>query len=79
VSTLVLGFCVASSFLAFQTRGLATFLKATSGHAARRQVRLCGRSDFVFGLVDLLVDSLGSLDRYCFKTPLVAFVLSTSC
>ncbi len=48
-------------------------------YSARRQVCLCGRSDFVFGLVDLLVDSFGSRNCYGFKAPLVAFVFSTSC
>ena len=60
-------FCVVSLFLAFQTRRLATFLKATSVHATRRQVRLSGHSDWVFGLVCLLGRSLPSLESCCFK------------
>ncbi len=71
--------CVASAFLAFQTRWLATFFQATSGHATQRQVCLCGRSDVIFGLVGLLGGAPLSLDYKCFKKPLVAFVFSTSC
>ncbi len=36
-------------------------------HATRRQVRLSGHSDWVFGLVCLLGRSLPSLESYCFK------------
>lgn len=53
-------FCVASSFLAFQTRWLATFLNATSGACKSAPVFVEWSQQLVFGLACLFGRSLQS-------------------